>query len=140
VSLGLENRHAKPDVVTALLKAEVNQEPDQQYWFRSTNDWLEAASGAMITAWNERLLRAMLGVEVDLNRQIWRAIRSSSRPRGGPRVMLENWPADALLALAQASISSPRGPHSVRHVSEKRERLHDEIPPELAESRDAPLQ
>jgi len=37
--------------------------------FGSVNDWLEAASGAMITAWSERPLRAMRDAGVDLNHQ-----------------------------------------------------------------------
>ena len=70
VRLALENRHAKPDVVTALLRAGMDQEPDQRYLFGSINDWLEAAaSRAVITAWNERPRHALLDAGVDLNHQ-----------------------------------------------------------------------
>lgn len=67
--LALENRHAKPAVVTALLRAGMDQESDQRYLFGSINDCLEAASGAVIAARNERLRRAMLDAGVDLNHQ-----------------------------------------------------------------------
>ena len=66
--LALDDGHANPAVVVALLKAGVDPEQDQQYLFGSMNDGSQATSGAMITEKNEALLRAVIGAGVDLNR------------------------------------------------------------------------
>src|SRR5215471_9862025 len=47
--LALDDGHADPGVVVALLKAGANPEQDQQYLFGSMNDGSGATSGAMIT-------------------------------------------------------------------------------------------
>ena len=65
--LGLDDGHADPDVVVALLKAGASPEQDQQYLFGSMNDGSQATSGAMITGKNEKLLRAVIEAGVDLN-------------------------------------------------------------------------
>jgi len=65
--LALLDGHANPDVVAALLRAGANPDQDQQMMFGSVNDGAEADSGAMITAKNERLLRAVIDAGVDLN-------------------------------------------------------------------------
>lgn len=107
VRLALENRHAKPDVVTALLRAGMDQEPDQRYLLGSINDWLEAASGAVITAWNERSRRAMLDAGVDLNHQDL---------GDNPRFFLApKWPEGlAILASIDVSLAHWRTPRSLR--------------------------
>jgi hypothetical protein len=66
--LALDDGHADPGVVVALLKAGANPEQDQQYLFGSMNDGSGATSGAMITGKNEKLLRAVIESGVDLNR------------------------------------------------------------------------
>lgn len=66
--LALDDRHANPAVVVALLKAGADPEQDQQYLFGSMNDGSQATSGAMITGKNETLLRAVIDAGVDLNR------------------------------------------------------------------------
>ncbi|MBV8701119.1 hypothetical protein [Bradyrhizobium sp.] len=58
--LALENGHADPAVVAALLRAGANPDDDQQYLFGSISDGGGATSGAMITGKNERLLRAVV--------------------------------------------------------------------------------
>jgi hypothetical protein len=66
--LALDEGHADPGVVAALLKAGASPEQDQQYLFGSVNDGSGATSGAMITGRNEKLLRAVIEAGVDLNR------------------------------------------------------------------------
>jgi Ankyrin repeat len=66
--LALDDGHADPGVVVALLKAGANPEQDQQYLFGSMNDGSGATSGAMITGKNEKLLQAVIEAGVDLNR------------------------------------------------------------------------
>jgi hypothetical protein len=66
--LALDDGHADPGVVAALLKAGASPEQDQQYLFGSINDGSGATSGAMITGKNEKLLRAVIEAGVDLNR------------------------------------------------------------------------
>lgn len=65
--LALDDGHADPGVVVALLKAGANPEQDQQYLFGSMNDGSGATSGAMITGKDEKLLRAVIEAGVDLN-------------------------------------------------------------------------
>ena len=66
--LALDEGHADPGVVVALLKAGASPEQDQQYLFGSINDGSGATSGAMITGKNDKLLRAVIESGVDLNR------------------------------------------------------------------------
>jgi hypothetical protein len=158
--LALENGHAQPAVVVALLKAGIDPDQDQQYLFGSMNDGSGATSGAMITGQNERLLRAVIDTGVDLNRQdregnprFFSALRwpeglaimlehgadteaedKNSYTAIMYAVMLWHWPAiDVLLAHGARLDHVANDGHSLRDlVAEKSERLHDEMPPELA--------
>ena len=158
--LTLENGHAKPEVVAALLKAGIDPDQDQQYLFGSMNDGSGATSGAMITAQNEPLLRAVIDTGVDLNRQdregkprFFTALRwadglaimlehganTETEDKDGYTaimyaVMLWHWPSiDVLLAHGAQLDHVAHDGHTLRDlVSEKSERLHDDMPPELA--------
>jgi hypothetical protein len=89
--LALDDGHANPAVVVALLKAGADPEQDHQYLFGSMNDGSQATSGAMITGKNEALLRAVLESGVDLN-QLDR--------EGNPRFLTAlRWPEGLALML-----------------------------------------
>ncbi len=157
--LALENGHAQPEVVVALLKAGIDPDQDQQYLFGSMNDGSGATSGAMITGQNEPLLRAVLDTGVDLNHQdregnprFFSALRwpeglatmlehgadTETEDKNGYTaimyaVMLWHWPAiDVLLAHGARLDHVAHDGHTLRDlVAEKHERLHDDMPPEL---------
>ena len=157
--LALENGHAKPEVVLALLKAGIDPDQDQQYLFGSMNDGSGATSGAMITGQNESLLRAVIDTGADLNRQDLEGnprFFSALRWPAGLAIMLEHgadieaqdkqgntaimwavmlwyWPSiDVLLAHGARLDHIAHDGRDLRElVREKRQRLQDEIPPEL---------
>jgi ankyrin repeat protein len=158
--LAIENGRAKPEVVAALLKAGIDPDQDQQYLFGSMNDGSGATSGAMITGQNETLLRAVIDTGVDVNHQdregnprffsalrwpeglavlLERGADTEAEGRDGYTaimyaVMLWHWPAiDVLLAHGARLDHVAHDGRSLRDlVSEKRERLRDDMPPELA--------
>ncbi len=159
--LALENGHAQPEVVVALLKAGID--PDQgpaAYLFGSMNDGSGATSGAMITGQNEPSAAcAVLDTGVDLNHQdregnprFFSALRwpeglatmlehgadTETEDKNGYTaimyaVMLWHWSAiDVLLAHGARLDHVGHDGHTLRDlVAEKHERLHDDMPPEL---------
>ncbi|HVH81168.1 MAG TPA: ankyrin repeat domain-containing protein [Stellaceae bacterium] len=157
--LALENGHAKPEVVAALLKAGIDPDQDQQYLFGSMNDGSGATSGAMITGQNEPLLSAVIDTGVDLNHQdlegnprffsalrwpeglavmLDRGANTEAEGKNGYTaimyaVMLWYWPSiDVLLAHGAHLDHTAHDGQTLRDlVSEKRERLHGDMPPEL---------
>jgi hypothetical protein len=154
--LALEQGHANPDVVAALLKAGLDPDQDHQLLF----GYLGGASGVMTSTENQPLLRAVIDAGVDLNQQ---------SPEGFPRffsglnwpegltlmlehgadteaeakdgntaimwaVMLQRWPAvDVLLAhRARLDHIAHDGKGMRDIVAEVRTRLNVEHPPQLA--------
>jgi len=68
--LALEDGHADPNVVAALLRAGTDPDQDQQVLFgiiRSESEGVD--SGVMVGGKNERLLRAVIDAGVDLNQR-----------------------------------------------------------------------
>ena len=75
----LDDGHADPGVLVALLKAGANPEQDQQYLLGSINDGSGATSGAMITGKKEKLLRRSWSGFVRIRPKCRRRLRSWRR-------------------------------------------------------------
>ncbi len=91
--LALDQGHAVPEVVVALLKAGADPDQDNRYLFGSFTDGEAAGSGAMITGHNERLLRAVIAAGVDVNRpdrEGYPRFFSALRWPEGLAILLEN--------------------------------------------------
>ena len=90
--LALEDGHADPNVVAALLRAGTDPDQDQQVLFgiiRSESEGVD--SGVMVGGKNERLLRAVIDAGVDLNQR---------DTVGKPRFFaLLRWPVGLTLSL-----------------------------------------
>ena len=92
--LALEDGHAVPDIVAALLRAGADPDQSQQILFGGLT-LSGADTGAMISNKNEPLLRAVLDTGVDLN---------SRDPVGYPRFFSGlKWPEGLALMLAKGA-------------------------------------
>jgi hypothetical protein len=157
--LALEDGHAKPEVVAALLRAGADPDQDNQVLFGfvggSTADY-----GAMIEEKNEHLLRAVIDAGVDLNHQdregyprffsglkwpeglalmLEHGASTEAEGKDGYTaimwaVMLRHWASIDVLLAHGAGIDhvAADGKNLRSIVSEQRGRLNGEVPPQLA--------
>ena len=158
VRLAMEYGHANPDVVSALLRAGASPERDQDLLLGSVGP--QNHNDDLITAHNERLLRAMIDAGVDLNHgngvgepRFFAALKwpeglalmlehgantEAEDKRGNTAimwaVMFGYWPSiDVLLAHGARTDHVDHDGKSFRDiVLERRGGEHGELPPQLA--------